>query len=326
MSPAESWLVGPSSTRFFTRTYTPESEPPKAVIVFVHGFAEHSGRYTHFHPLLVAHGFAIFAFDQRGFGRTALDPVQSSEDAESGRSKSSSYGKTSWADQMRDIAWAVGVAKEKFPDTPVFLMGHSMGGGEALGFPTQGDKSTSPALSGVIATSPLIHQTKPASKLLRWIGGIVSLLAPYALIPAGVVPADLSHDAKVGDAYMKDPLVKQSGSLRGIHDMLTQAEALLETHFTKWPENLPLLLIHGTEDKIASHPATQAFYIKVSAKSKKFASFPDGYHELQNESHGIQEKLVDEIVAFVEAHLPEGGTQGVRLVTKDSGAPERAKM
>ena len=116
----EAWLAGPQSTQFYTRTYLPPtSTPTKAVIVFIHGFAEHVGRYTHFHPIIAKRGIAIFTLDQRGFGLTALD-------TEGKKSRSSSWGKTSWVQQMGDIDWAVKHAKEEFKDTPIFLAGHSM--------------------------------------------------------------------------------------------------------------------------------------------------------------------------------------------------------
>ena len=117
---SEAWLAGPSSTQFYTRTYTPEPlESTKAAIVFVHGFAEHIGRYTHFHPLLSAHGIAVFAYDQRGFGLTA-------QDTKGNKSKNSAYGKTCWKDQLADIEWAVEHTHKLFQGKPLFLMGHSM--------------------------------------------------------------------------------------------------------------------------------------------------------------------------------------------------------
>ncbi|RDB24980.1 putative monoglyceride lipase [Hypsizygus marmoreus] len=307
----ESWLVGPKSTQFYTRTYLPATTP-KAAIVFLHGFAEHVGRYSHFHPLLHDHGIAVFTLDQRGFGKTALE--------EEHKSKDSAYGKTSWTEQMEDIDWAIKHAKQTFA-VPTFLMGHSMGGAEALGFASQGEKSTHyptiTSLSGVIATSPLIHQAKPAPKLLRWAGGKASAFVPHKLIPAHVEPGALSHDPTVGEAYLKDPLVKTMGSLRGLHDMLSQGEALLETRHKAWPANLPVLLIHGTEDKVTSHKATQAFHDKIAAAQKKIVLFEGCFHELQNETDDVPEKLLAEVVAFIEAHLP-----GERPPAGD----ERAKM
>jgi acylglycerol lipase len=116
----EEWLTGPQSTQFYTRTYLPPGEAsPKAVIVFVHGFAEHIGRYTHFHPWLAQRGIAVFAFDQRGYGLTAQDTTGK-------KSKTSAYGKTCWKDQMGDIDWALKHARNLFPGIPIFLMGHSM--------------------------------------------------------------------------------------------------------------------------------------------------------------------------------------------------------
>lgn len=112
----ESWLTGPRSTQFYTRTY--KAQAPKAVVIFIHGFCEHVGRYGHVHPIFPERGITLFAYDQRGFGRTAEDKEH--------RSKDSSYGKTSWTDQMADIEWAVKHAKSEFGDIPTFLMGHSM--------------------------------------------------------------------------------------------------------------------------------------------------------------------------------------------------------
>jgi acylglycerol lipase len=118
LAPTEAWLSGPGATQFFTRTYVP-TDAPKAVVVALHGFAEHCGRFTHFHPCLAARGIAVFTYDQRGFGLTAQDTAGK-------KSKGSSYGKTSWREQMADIAWAVDHAHQAFPGVPLFLLGHSM--------------------------------------------------------------------------------------------------------------------------------------------------------------------------------------------------------
>lgn len=116
----EAWRPGPLATQFYTRKYTPpDGTSTRAVIVFVHGFAEHIARYIHFHPRLASKGIAVFAYDQRGFGLTA-------QDTEGNKSKTSAYGKTCWKDQMLDIAWAIGEARKAFPGIPVVLMGHSM--------------------------------------------------------------------------------------------------------------------------------------------------------------------------------------------------------
>ncbi|PPQ64553.1 hypothetical protein CVT24_008455 [Panaeolus cyanescens] len=297
----EEWLEGPSSTKFYTRTYTPASSTElKAVVVFVHGFAEHVGRYQHFHPLFASNGIAVFAFDQRGFGLTAQDTTGKKD-------KNSAYGKTTWKEQQADIAWALEHASAKFPGKPLFLMGHSMGGGEVCGFATQGENGPHcgvlDKLSGVIATSPLLEQTKPAGKLLKWVASRASNFAPNVLIPAAVNASDLSHDPAVGEAYLKDPLVKQAGGLKNIADMILKGENLVKSAYTHWPKHLPVLLIHGTEDKVTSHKATQLLHDRISAEKKRITLFTGGYHELQNEPDGVQERLLNEIVGFINEHL-----------------------
>lgn len=114
----EEWLAGPGGHQFYTRTYAPSTKP-KAVVLFVHGFAEHIGRYEHVHVNYPKKGIVVFAYDQRGFGKTALDAK---------RSKDSAYGKTSWKDQLGDAEFWVHHlrAKKEWEGVPIFLMGHSM--------------------------------------------------------------------------------------------------------------------------------------------------------------------------------------------------------
>ncbi|KAF8911546.1 Alpha/Beta hydrolase protein [Gymnopilus junonius] len=326
---AEHWLTGPNSTQFYARTYTPPNSP-KAAVVFVHGFAEHVGRYTHFHPLLAARGIAVLAFDQRGFGLTSQDKTGK-------KSKHSSYGKTSWKEQMEDINWAISHARKTFEGVPLFLMGHSMGGGEVLGFAVQGEKGaykqTLDSLKGVIATSPLILQTRPVPKLTRWVGTKVGNVLPSMLVSAAVKAKHLSHDAEFNNAYLKDPLIKQQGSLKNVSDMLSQGEVLLYNDHVHWPKKLPVLIIHGTEDKVTSHTASKDFHDKIPAEKKKISLYDGGYHELQNEPAGVKEKLAAEVAAFIEEHIyassspPEGvSTQGNNNEAEVLTGPSKSKL
>ncbi|KAJ7066699.1 Alpha/Beta hydrolase protein, partial [Mycena amicta] len=150
----------------------------KAVVVFIHGFADHCGRHTQAHPVFARHRINVFAFDERGFGKTALDAEN--------KSKSSVYGKTNGPDQMEDIKWALKHAEKEFPGLPLFLMGHSMAGGEVLNFSTRHNADAAAMLKGVIASSPLVHQTKPASKISRFFGGVAAIELPYFLIPVTI--------------------------------------------------------------------------------------------------------------------------------------------
>lgn len=112
-------MTGPLSTQLYTRLYNPSVGKPRAVIVFVHGYIEHIGRYEHSHSAWASRGFAVFTYDQRGMGRTALD--------EQMKSPNSTYGQTGGTpERMMDVEWAVKYASKKFESIPLFLMGHSM--------------------------------------------------------------------------------------------------------------------------------------------------------------------------------------------------------
>ena len=103
---------------------------PKAVIVFVHGFAEHMGRYRNIFKLFVDRGYEINGFDQRGFGRTSYES----------ENRSKMHGRTTWADQLSDVERMIRLARKRADarwgkdKVPLFLMGHSMGGGISLAF------------------------------------------------------------------------------------------------------------------------------------------------------------------------------------------------
>jgi acylglycerol lipase len=292
----EAWLTSHSGTKLYTRTY-PAAET-KAVLVFVHGFCEHVGRYEHAHPKWAERGITVFTFDGRGFGRTALDKEN--------KSKDSSYGKTSWKDQLRDIEWAILHVTTEFA-APVFLMGHSMGGGEVLAFATRQKPPPSPEtvklLNGVIGSSPLIHLTNPASTFQRWAGRIAKPFLPYLPLPAPVEPDDLSHDPEK-NKVLEDPLIKQSGTVSGLTDMLDGGERLLAEDYQYWPKTLPIIIFHGTADQVTSPIASEEFIEKITADDKEIIFYKDGFHELVNEPDGVWEKFTNECISWVEKHIP----------------------
>jgi acylglycerol lipase len=139
----EDWILGPENSKFYTRRY--DTVNAKAHIVFVHGFQEHIARfvlsydishivflhlphsicivsYDHFFTKFAANNISVFAFDQRGWGRTACDERE--------RSPGARYGWTSRPRQLADLEFFI--KREAAHITtdgkqlPLFLMGHSM--------------------------------------------------------------------------------------------------------------------------------------------------------------------------------------------------------
>jgi alpha-beta hydrolase superfamily lysophospholipase len=229
----EEWITGPHSTSFYTRLYTPSA--PKAALVFAHGFVEHVGRYEHVFPHWAAHGIAVFAFDQRGFGRTALDQK---------RSASSSYGRTDSDTQRGDLHWALADAQKRWSGLPLFLMGHSMvrpatdvtrtrnsccpgrwprplvlhhqstnkPHGRHRDFSTHSPIETSTQSASCSGQGAWQSPPQPGVPgRSRSSGEDWSVLEKRNLTP---FEQDLSRDPSVGKAYNEDPLVVQNGTLK----------------------------------------------------------------------------------------------------------------
>ncbi|NJN05349.1 MAG: alpha/beta hydrolase [Rhodobacteraceae bacterium] len=127
---------------FYMQGWEPEGKP-KAIICLVHGLGEHSGRYENVGDSLNKAGYALFGFDLRGHGKTS---------GKRGHIPSLDVA-------LQDIHQFVRFQKQNFPDTPIFLYGHSLGGMLALAYAVGHGEE----LQGVIATgagfrSPLEKQ------------------------------------------------------------------------------------------------------------------------------------------------------------------------
>lgn len=154
----------------YKRYSPPASVPAVASIVFVHGFIEYIERYVEVFPLFAARGLEVIAFDQRGFGNTAIK-------AQGGWSKH--YTNTTWPDQFRDVKVVVEEQRRwldgKFADAklPLYIVGHSMGGGISIALFTRqvGSEQASEFASlkehiaGVVGLSPWLALTKVSK---RW--------------------------------------------------------------------------------------------------------------------------------------------------------------
>ena len=135
---------------FFTKRWISTSlTPPRVLIIFLHGFAEHVERYDKFWPRFVARNIEVFGYDQRGFGRSGPR-----------------YGDTTLEQQVLDLEYAVHQERQRLNDdghkmVPIFLYGHSMGGGVILSLLTRPkmDKELPLPIDGVIAAAPWILRT-----------------------------------------------------------------------------------------------------------------------------------------------------------------------
>jgi alpha-beta hydrolase superfamily lysophospholipase len=267
--------------------WEPENGPVAAVCL-VHGLGEHTGRYAHVAAALTEAGYALLGFDLRGHGRSGGP-----------RGHSPTRGA-----MFNDVDQLLAEAAARYPELPRFLYGHSMGGGRvlchALGCcsPTNGH----PDLAGVIATSPSLRTTTPQPGWKMAIGKVTYSLAPAMSMSNGLDRSGLSRDPQVVERYNSDPLVHDRVSARLGIDILRNGECAL-TRAGQFP--VPLLLMHGSADRITSPQASREFAQRNDGKC--MLKIWDGlYHEIHNEPES--QEVLEYVIRWMDGQR-SGGSQ-----------------
>ncbi|MBK9336128.1 MAG: alpha/beta hydrolase [Lewinellaceae bacterium] len=232
---------------------------PRAVLTLVHGQGEHVGRYAHLARWYNTQDVAVVGYDQQGYGRSA---------GARGHAKNLDV-------LLDDIGQALDETRSRYSDVSHFLYGHSMGGNLVLNYLLR----RKPNLSGVIATAPWVRLAFPAPLLKVFAGRVLSRFTPSLRLPNGLAVHLLSRDRAVVEAYQNDPLVHNQLSVAaGIH--LLDA-AIWLNHFAG-VSPLPLLLQHGSADRITSAPATRELAGRLGG-SVAYREWPGLFHEIHNE-------------------------------------------
>jgi alpha-beta hydrolase superfamily lysophospholipase len=167
---------------------------------------------------------------------------------------------------------------------PVFLYGHSLGGGLVLNYTLR----RRPRLRGVVATSPWLRAVVQLTPLQQFLARTVAPMVPTLRQKWGR-PAELSRDPEVAGAFERDPLAHGLISARMYLECVRAGEWALD-HAQEFPA--PLLLMHGTADRLTSWEASQEFARRAGRKAT-FRKWDGAYHELQNElERGRMTKLI----------------------------------
>ena len=241
----------------YARGWKPEA--PKAVVVLVHGHGEHVNRYNHVADAFTKAGYAMQGFDLRGHGQSAGQ-----------RGHTPNYESL-----MNDITDFIGDAQRRYPGLPVFLYGHSMGGNQAINYVLRSPQG----LKGVIATGPWLRLAfdPPAAQVIA--AKLLNSIASSFSMANGLSQTSLSRDPEVVSKYAADPLVHDKISPRLYTGIYGSGLWALE-HAAEL--KIPMLLMHGSGDKITSAPASQEFAQK--AGNLVTLRIWDGfYHEIHNE-------------------------------------------
>lgn len=244
------------------RRWLPESGC-RAVVCLVHGLGEHSGRYPHVGKAFNAHRLGVYAFDLRGHGH-------------SGGRRSHTPG---YKNLLDDIDLLIETARAEQPGVPLFLYGHSLGGALVINHVLR----RQPPLAGAIVSAPAL---RPGFEPPRWklaVGRLAAGIWPTLRLASELDPTAISRDPDVVERYESDPLMNRSLTARLGIAAIDEGERALSEAATL---SIPLLLMHGTGDRLTSPEASRRF--AADAGDLCTLRLFDGlYHELHNEPEKV---------------------------------------
>lgn len=253
-------------------------QDPKGVIVITHGIAEHSSRYAHVAQTLVEAGYEVIGFDLRGHGKS---------------SGKRNYVNT-FRDYLVDLQTVIDRAECNYPALPLFLFGHSMGGEIVSLYLIEG-KTTA---RGALLSAPSVKVSEDLSPFIQKISGLLSVLLPK--LPAVKLSSThISKDPAVVKSYDEDPLNYRKGILaRTGSEVLVTTKTIMENAHKI---DLPVLIMHGGEDKLADVSGSEMLYESIHSEDKALKIYAGLYHEIFNEPE--QDMVKQDMIDWLNTHI-----------------------
>lgn len=277
MQHTEGTFSGPRGLRIYYQTWRPDTEP-RAVILIVHGLGEHSGRYRNFVQAAVPRGYAIYALDHIGHGK--------------------SEGTRAFVERFSDFTAPLtqfyDMVRAEQPNKPLFILGHSLGGLiTSYYLLDHQDKFT-----GAVISAPAVKIADNITPTLIFVNNLVSAVLPKMGLLA-LDPTGISRDPAEVAVYVNDPL--------NYHDKVpsrTGAEMLAAMQRVTAEAGrirLPMLLIQGSADKLVDPGGAPMLYEKAASSDKTLKVYEGYYHELFNEPLPDRQKVLDDVLTWLDA-------------------------
>ena len=260
----------------FIRSWRPGT-PPRAVVGIVHGVKSHSGYYFWAAEQLVARGFAVYALDLHGRGQ----------------SDGERFFVEKIADYLDDVDTLLKVARSREPGLPVFLLGHSAGGVISSVYTLEHQAE----LAGFICESFAFRVYAPDLALAIVKG--LSHIAPHVHV-LNLKSEDFSRDPRVVQAMNDDPLIEGEVQPANTVAELVRADERLEREFPSI--TLPVLIMHGTADKVTKPSGSQLFFDTAGSTDKTLKLYDGHAHDLLNDID--REKVMADIVEWINKRMP----------------------
>jgi acylglycerol lipase len=269
----EDWLQGAGGLRIYWQAWLPDSEA-RASVVLAHGAAEHSGRYAHVGRALGDAGYALYALDHRGHGRS--------------EGRRANIGRIEYV--VSDLLSLIDLVTGRDGGRRPYLLGHSMGGAVAIACAVEHQDSISGLLvSGALASNEAAPA--PTRALARVASALIPNLGAYAIDPEAV-----SRDPEVVRSYEADPL-NHHGKLpaRTVGELISTVgrfpEQLPSLH-------LPLLVMHGGADRLIPVAGSRMVAELAGSEDETLIVYDGLYHEILNEPE--RDRVIADVVRWLD--------------------------
>ena len=273
------------SVRIHMRSWEAEGAP-RAVVVICHGVNSHGGQHAWTAAQLVARGFAVFAVDLRGRGKSEGERFYVEDIAE----------------YVADVRGLIGIARERHPGLPVYLLGHSAGGVVSCNYALDHQEE----IGGLICES-FAFQVPAPGFVLSAIKGLSHLVPKLGVLTLKM--KDFTRDPVALAALEADPLTKGELQPAATVAALVRADERLHDNFDKI--TLPLLILHGTDDRATMCRGSEYFHEHAGSADKTLKLYEGHYHDLLNDLG--KEGVVADIVGWIEARLPATARQDLAM-------------
>jgi alpha-beta hydrolase superfamily lysophospholipase len=274
----ESSCEGVGGIRLHTVAW--EIDRPRCAILVVHGHGEHSGRYEDFAECMAERGCSVYAFDQRGHGRS---------EGRRGHARSMDVLLQD-VDRVRNhVAGLAGAG------VPLVLLGQSMGGLIGLRY----QQEFAPPVNGLVLVAPWLAT---AMKVPRWKSlatPLLSRLLPALPFRTRLDPEHLSRDPAEVAAYRDDPLVHDTITPRLFSEI---AMAMGQAPVRAERLRVPVLLVVGDDDPIVDTPRSLAFVRSLSTVDVSILCYRGLRHAPLHEPE--RGRVIRDIAAWLDGRLP----------------------
>lgn len=272
----ESYFRTHDNHRLYYQSHMPAR--PRAVLIVVHGFSEHAGRYKNFIDSF-ADEYAIYVFDLRGHGRS--DGIRAHVE--------------NFDDFVEDLHLFVDMVAGLHKGKKKFLVAHSMGGQIALNYLAKYPDSP---LAGFVTSSANIRVGVPIGFFKRYAGIALSHFFPTMRFSHDINTKWISSDPEAVRSFERDPLVHPHITVNLARHILENQDDLVSkaSHI-----KVPALMLHGGEDQICAREGTEEFFQHLKSRDKKMKIYEGMYHEIFNERES--KKVFQDIHQWMEKHL-----------------------